>query len=402
MNDKTLRVIVAVILCLAVITASLIAAPYFRGLLNNSEEQTEVGYSSDTVRAEVVRIAEEGLAEVSGKTQIYQVVEVSILEGEFQKQRLFVDFGKNQILPEGYSLKPGDEILVSAGVNPLDGSINAYFVDFTRGRAILIIFILFAVVAFAVGSWTGLRSLLGMLIGLGVILFFIIPQITSGANPVLISIIGAGIFLGLSLYMVYGWNGMTHSAVISMVISLLLTGAFSALAVRMARLTGFGNENMMFLLQQSDIAIDLRGILLAGIIIGSLGVLDDLVVGQSSAIFQLHSANPQLKFNELFRRALIIGRDHAAASVNTLVLAYAGESLPMLLLFSVTNVNLGLAINISYIAEEVVRALAGTVGLFLSIPISTAVACLWVLRGPGKPVELKHTPHLHNHDHETF
>lgn len=136
----------------------------------------------------------------------------------------------------------------------------------------------------------------------------------------------------------------------------------------------------MFLMQQSQIPLDMRGILLAGIIIGSLGVLDDLVVGQSSAVFQLYDANPALDFGDLFQRAMTIGRDHVSASVNTLVLAYAGESLPMLLLFSITGVDLSMAINVSYIAEEIIRALAGTIGLFISIPIATALACFWVKR----------------------
>ena len=171
---------------------------------------------------------------------------------------------------------------------------------------------------------------------------------------------------------------MTHAAVLGMAISLFLTSLFSTFAVRITRLSGFGNENMMFLIQQSDKFLDMRGILLAGIIIGSLGVLDDLVIGQSSAVFQLSASNPALTFSDLFKRAMIIGRDHVAASVNTLILAYAGESLPMLLLFAATNVNFRLALNVSYIAEEIVRALAGTTGLFLSVPIATFLACLWV------------------------
>ena len=128
---------------------------------------------------------------------------------------------------------------------------------------------------------------------------------------------------------------MTHAAVIGMVLSLFLTGLFSIFAVRLTRLTGFGDENMMFLVQQSPNTLDMRGILLAGIIIGALGVLDDLVVGQSSAVFQLYGTAPDLSMKELYRRAMVIGRDHVAAAVNTLILAYAGESLPMLLLFSV-------------------------------------------------------------------
>jgi uncharacterized membrane protein len=178
---------------------------------------------------------------------------------------------------------------------------------------------------------------------------------------------------------------MTHAAVAGMVISLFLTGLFSIFSVRQTRLTGFGDENMMFLVQRSEMFLDTRGILLAGIIIGSLGVLDDLVIGQASAVFQLQKANPAMPFKQLFTSAMEIGRDHVAASVNTLILAYAGGSLPMLLLFTVNNVNMRMALNVSYIAEEIVRALAGTTGLFLSIPIATLIACLLALSQNQKP-----------------
>ncbi len=379
-NENVLKVLLAVIMIAAVVVLSLVAAPLIRNAFQPEQDTTDVGYSSDTVRAQVISIAEEGQVDYNGMPQTYQVAEVEILEGEFQNARVFMDFGRTQIMPEDYVLSVGDEILVSVGVSLVDQNTDAYFIDFVRGRAILLIFAIFVVVAFLVGSFTGLRSLLGMLIGLGVIVLFIIPQIAGGANPVLVSIIGSIIFLGLSLYLVYGWKPMTHAAVISMALALSITGVLSFVFIRLARLTGFGNEDMMFLMQQSQTPIDMRGILLAGIIIGSLGVLDDLVVGQSSSVFQLHAANPALTFKELFARAMTIGRDHVSASVNTLVLAYAGESLPMLLLFSITNVNLGMAINVSYIAEEIVRALAGTIGLFISIPIATALACVWVTR----------------------
>jgi uncharacterized membrane protein len=379
-NENVLKILLAVIMIAAVVVLSLVAAPLIRNAFQSQQDTTDVGYSSDTVRARVISIAEEGQVDYNGMPQTYQVAEVEIMEGEFQNARVFMDFGRTQIMPDDYVLAVGDEVLVSVGVSLVNQTTDAYFIDFVRGRAILLIFVLFVVVAFLVGRWTGLRSLLGMIIGLGVIVLFIIPQIASGGNPVVISIIGSIIFLGLSLYLVYGWKPMTHAAVISMAFALSITGALSFIFIRLARLTGFGNEDMMFLMQQSQIPIDMRGILLAGIIIGSLGVLDDLVVGQSSSVFQLHAANPALSFKELFARAMTIGRDHVSASVNTLVLAYAGESLPMLLLFSITNVNLGMAINVSYIAEEIVRALAGTIGLFISIPIATALACVWVSR----------------------
>jgi len=379
-SDRIVKVGTVIIVTAALVILSFVAAPYIMGIFESTDELTTVGYTSETVRAEVLSIQEEGYTTVGKQEQIYQIVEIEIMEGEFKHSHMFLEFGKNQVMPEEYILKPGNEILVNVGISPLDNTTSAFFIDFMRGKALVWIFLLFAIITFIIGSWTGLRSLLGIVVGMCVIVLFIIPQIANGANPVVTSIIGSAVFLTVSLYLVYGWRAMTHSAVISMMLSLILTGGISIFVVKLARLTGFGNENMMFLIQQSENPIDMRGILLAGIIIGSLGVLDDLVVGQSSAVFQLSDANADLNFQDLFQRAMTIGRDHAAASVNTLVLAYAGESLPMLLLFHVTNVNLGMAINVSFIAEEIVRALAGTIGLFLSIPISTAMACLWVLR----------------------
>ncbi len=381
-SDRIVKIGTVIIVTAALVILSFVAAPYIMNIFKPITDQTTVGYTSETVRAEVLNIQEEGRTTVGKQEQTYQIVEIEVVEGEFNHNHMFLEFGKNQVMPEEYILKPGDEILVTVGISPLDNTPSAFFVDFVRGKALLLIFLLFAIISFVIGSWTGLRSLLGIMVGMGVIILFVIPQIANGANPLVTSIIGSVIFLAVSLYLVYGWRAMTHSAAISMTLSLILTGGVSIFAVKLARLTGFGNENMMFLIQQSENPIDMRGILLAGIIIGSLGVLDDLAVGQSSAVFQLSKANVNLKFQDLFRRAMIIGRDHVAASVNTLVLAYAGESLPMLLLFSITHVNLGMAINVSFIAEEIVRALAGTIGLFLSIPISTAMACLWVLRKP--------------------
>jgi uncharacterized membrane protein len=136
------------------------------------------------------------------------------------------------------------------------------------------------------------------------------------------------------------------------------------------------DENAMFLVQQNAAQINLRGLLLAGMLTGALGVLDDLVISQASAVFELHSANPQLDLRFLFRRAMNIGRDHVAATVNTLVLAYAGAALPMLLLFSMNSSDYALLSNMSMVAEEVIRTLVGSIGLFLSVPITTFLACL--------------------------
>ncbi|MBM3138011.1 MAG: YibE/F family protein [Chloroflexi bacterium] len=396
MNSDLLKWLIGMLLAALIIVLAFLIAPSLINLFDPKDNQTSVGYTSDTTRARIIDVTEEGPAIVLGNEQTYQILEIEVLEGEFQQMRLMIEIGKNQIFPKAYLFKPGDLMLVNVGTNVMTGETRAFFVDYVRERPIIFIFIVFCLTAIVVGGKTGLRSLLGAIIGLGVIIFFIIPQIINGANPLLTSIIGSAIFLGLSLYIVYGWRKMTHAAVAGLIVSLVLTGLFSIFAVNQTRLTGFGDENMMFLIQQSESMFDIRGVLLAGIIIGSLGVLDDLVIGQSSAVFQLNKANPAMTFKELFKSAMEIGRDHVAASVNTLILAYAGGSLPMLLLFTVTNVNLRIALNVSYISEEIIRALAGTTGLFLSVPVATLIACFLAI---GQKDHSDDEINIHGHIH---
>jgi uncharacterized membrane protein len=165
-----------------------------------------------------------------------------------------------------------------------------------------------------------------------------------------------------------------------MIFVLLITGTLAGLFVFFTRLTGSGDENALFLIQMLNTQINLRGLLLGGMIIGALGVLDDLVTTQASAVFELHHANESLGFRALFQAAMRIGQDHVAATVNTLVLAYAGAALPMLLMFSLGRSNYGFLINFEFIAEEIVRTLVGSLGLVTAVPLTTAIAILFVLR----------------------
>jgi len=138
-----------------------------------------------------------------------------------------------------------------------------------------------------------------------------------------------------------------------------------------------GDENAIYLLQQSG-QLNIKNLLIAGIIIGALGILDDLAVGQTSAVIEIYRANPDMSFGERFKRSMNIGKDHIAATVNTLVLAYLGASLSLFLLFSSNNVDLGNVINLNSLAEQIVRSLVGTIGLFIAVPVTTFIAC-WVV-----------------------
>jgi uncharacterized membrane protein len=247
-------------------------------------------------------------------------------------------------------------------------------VDYIRTTPILWLTVIFAAAIIFISRWKGVGALLSMVFSLYVIIYYIIPHILNGEDPLQVSIIGSAVLLGVTLYLTYGWTLKTHSSVVSMVVVLLLTGALSAIFVVFGKLNGTGDENVMFLIQQMKTPINLRGLLLGGMIIGALGVLDDLVTTQASAVFELHHANPNLGFRGLFNSAMHIGQDHVAATVNTLVLAYAGTSLPMLLLFSLARADYGYLINFSFIAEEVVRTLVGSLGLIAAVPITTVIA----------------------------
>jgi uncharacterized membrane protein len=219
-----------------------------------------------------------------------------------------------------------------------------------------------------------------MVFSLYVIVDFIIPHILAGDDPLRVSIIGSVILLGVSLYLTYGWTLKTHAAVLSMVFVLLLTGLLAGLFVVFTRLNGTGDENVMYLMQLSQTPINLRGLFLGGLIIGALGVLDDLVTTQAAAVFELHHANQSLGFRRLYSSAMRIGQDHVAATVNTLVLAYAGGALPMLLLFSLAKGDYGYLVNFSFIAEEIVRTLVGSLGLIAAVPLTTVIAIFFAQR----------------------
>jgi uncharacterized membrane protein len=365
-----------IILIVAAI-AIFFAWPYFNNVTIPGNGFSTFG--SDTVRAEVTQIIEEGKIDMGGHTQTYQIARVNILDGEYAGIIMEIDYGKRQIRSDDYMLAVGNKVVVSISKTP-ENVVNAYFVDFVRTTPILWLTGIFATAIILISRWKGVRALLSTIFSLYIIIGYIIPHILAGEDPLSVSIIGSIILLGVTLYLTYGWTLKTHAAVISMILVLLLTGALSALFVVFTKLNGTGDENVMFLMQLMETPINLRGLLLGGMIIGALGVLDDLVTTQAAAVFELHHANPNFKFRDLYNSAMRIGQDHVAATVNTLVLAYAGASLPMLLMFSLARGDYAYLVNFSFIAEEIVRTLVGSLGLIAAVPLTTAIAIFFATR----------------------
>lgn len=268
----------------------------------------------------------------------------------------------------------GDRVLLTA----LGSGPDQRFAisDHARRGELLVLVGLFMVLVLVVGRWHGLGSLLGLAASALVIVRFVIPGILAGHDPVLIAIVGALVLVTTTLLLAHGPNLKTALAIASTAASLLLTGLFAGLLVRFLELGGLAHEEPAQLAILTDSAIDPQGLLLAGFVIGALGVLDDVTATQVSTVSELRSANPSLGRLELYRRAMNVGRDHVASTVNTLVLAYAGAALPLLLLIATQSEAIGVLLQRELIVTEVARTLAGSVGIVLAVPISTAAGAL--------------------------
>ena len=377
MSRKTFLLILRIVAVLAI--AAILVPRVLDYIKVPVTDEEIVGYSNGTVVAEISEIIEEGEITLGEVTQPYQILKAKPVEGEFEGVPFEIEYGTRQIRNEMILLDVGDKVMLTISITP-DGEVSGYFTDFYRKDSLLLLFGIFVLASVAISGWKGVRSLLGIILSLAVIVLIILPGIQEGKDPLTVSIFGAFLFVGFSLYIIYGWTMKTHAAVLGSFISLSVTGLLAYFFVNNARLTGYGDENMFFISQLTQNTLNVRSLLLAGVLIGTLGVLDDLVISQASAVFELFQNNPQKPFKELYTSAMRIGQDHIAATVNTLVLAYAGASLPMLLLFSFRNVDFGMAINLEYIAEEIVRTMVGSLGLFAAVPVTTALAAFIAIK----------------------
>jgi uncharacterized membrane protein len=269
----------------------------------------------------------------------------------------------------------GDRVVLSwSGGDPNDpGSYQV--VDFQRSGPLIWLAALFAGAVLLLGRWRGLASLVALALSFAVLLVFVLPSILAGHDPLAVAVVGACLIMFVVLYVTHGLSARTSTAVLGTLASLLLIGALGAAFSVAARLTGLDDQTSS-LIASLGTGVDARGLLLAGIVIGALGVLDDVTVTQTSAVWELRRANPGLGTRALFTAAMRIGRDHVSSAVNTLVLAYAGASLPLLLIFTLAGRALGDAVTTQDVASEIVRTLVGSIGLVASVPITTALAAI--------------------------
>jgi uncharacterized membrane protein len=282
-------------------------------------------------------------------------------------QELEIDAGVSQ--PR---LAVGDRVQLARYVDTVGTEVYA-FVDLERGRSLLWLAVITAAVVVLVGRWRGLAAIVGSAVTAVGLVVFVLPALLEGSSPVAVAVTASSALLFVVLYLAHGFSARTSAALVGTLSSLLLCVAASALAVEATSVTGLSSEESIAL-QGFGVDLDVRELLLCGFVIGALGVLNDVTITQASAVWELRASDPGASRLAVYRRAMRIGRDHIASSVYTLVFAYAGAALPLLLVLVVLDRPLGQVLTGDLLAVEVVRTAVGTIGLVLSVPITTAVA----------------------------
>lgn len=355
------------------IVISVLVAPH---LINAQEE---IPNEIQIVKAKVLSaINGEGiiLPGTNQKSKI-QTLEAEIIEGDGSGK--VVTFENDYVM-----LESGDTFYLSSNLQPDDSVIYAVF-EPDRIPVLFFFLILFVILVLVFGGIQGFRGLLSLAGSLFVIVFALLPGIIAGFPPLLVSVVVSSIIIIIGSYVTHGFNRTTSSAVVGMIVTVVGTGIMAHFAVYGSNLTGVSGDEAFYLNLNTGGNIDLIGLLMGGIMIGLLGVLYDVSIGQSVSVEELHTVAPHISKWEIYKRTIRIGREHIGALVNTLAIAYVGASLPLLLLFySSADSNLLMIVNREVFATEIIRILIGSIGLVLAVPITTLLAVLMLIKNQNK------------------
>jgi uncharacterized membrane protein len=299
-------------------------------------------------------------------------VVVEVLDGEgagdFQQIQL-----EAPVVAAG--IEKGDVLVLTRDAGAEGGAAYGFY-DYARTTPIIVLAIAFAVVVGLVARLRGLASLVGLTFAFVVLLQFVLPGLLSENSPTLVSLVGSAAIMFVVLYLAHGFSARTTTALVGTLFGLTLVAVMGSIAVAAARLTGLTSEETVQL-QGYDPTLNFSGLVLAGIVVAGLGVLNDVTITQASAIWQLHEVSPQMSWRELYSRGMAVGRDHIASTVYTIVFAYAGAALPLLLLFEVYTTPAWTLVTSSAVAEELIRTMVGAIALVLAVPVTTAAGAFF-------------------------
>ncbi len=342
-------------------------------------------------RAEVLEVVKEEQGVVLG-TRIensIQTLRAVLLDGVREGEEITFE---NDYL----ELKPGDKFYVDYMVT-IDGREFYSVREIDRRFSMLFLLGIFVATILIFGGMQGLRSLISLAGSLLVIIYVLVPTLVQGISPVPVSIAVAGAVLFCAIFFTHGFNRRSLIAYAGTMIAVGITGLLAYFSIQGTGLTGFSSDESIYLNFNTGGQLDFVGLLLAGVIIGALGVLDDIAVTQVAVVRELFSTDQTLTRAEVYHRAVRIGKEHVGALVNTLVLAYTGVALPILLLFSMSESTLFAILNREIFATEIVRSLVGSIGLVLTVPITTLLAVWFLYHERGNGIEEKNHGHHHYH-----
>jgi uncharacterized membrane protein len=343
----------------------------------------------ETVTAKVLEVLKEEEREIVG-TDTFVFVQNIRAELTSGSQKGKAVIFENEIV----KLKKGDSVYLNY-VKTINGDEYYIFKDFKRHIQLVLLGLLFVGVLIFFARSQGARALLSLVLSIGAILFVLVPAILAGFNPVWVSLGVSAIILAAVLFLTHGINPRSIIAFLGTFSAVAVTCVIAWICVESMRLTGFGQDAAVSLNFSTRGTLDFAGLLLGSIIIGILGVLDDVSITQVSVTQELKLANKNLSAPELYSSAIKVGKDHIGSLVNTLALAYVGVSLPLVLLFARADATVGLTLNQEVVAAELVRIIVGSIGLILAVPITTLIASWWY----GKREVDEHDVSSHGHSH---
>lgn len=363
------------LISLGILAATIFLSPY--AYAQNSQ-------TDEYMTGRVVEVFEA----VSDEGNSFQEITVEVTGGEDKGILVYIDHGLMADLLESEILSVGDKVMLFKTVSP-DSGVTIYFVsDYYRLPYMFWMLGFFVLLVFAFSGRKGLRSLLGLAFSILILLKFMVPQILLGGSPFLITFIGALLVMLVSMYLAHGFHPRTTVALGGTLITILLTLGLSVFFTAFVKVFGTGSQDAYSLQFLGDgTMLNLKGLFLGGIIVGTLGILDDITVSQAAIVDELKKANAKLTVKELYSHAISVGKEHIASLVNTLVLAYAGASLPIFIMFSINKQQVVGLLNSEFVAEEIVRTLIGSSALILAVPITTYIAAVYFSSHPSDPHE---------------
>ncbi|MBU1017584.1 YibE/F family protein [Patescibacteria group bacterium] len=336
----------------------------------------DVDYSEQFFRGTIVGIRGSSQEELFGAEQHIQMLDVRVDKGAEAGQILEVDYINQVIQGIPQRLEEGQSVVLIR--SDLDGEVTYEVYEPYRLNSLFWLLLLFVGLAVIISGRRGLSALIGLAATLFILIKWVIPGIVAGGNPLLVSFGGAVAIAMISIYLSHGFSKRTTLAVLSTLFTLCLSLLMAVLSVRFATLFGMGSEETVYLSSFGN--FDLRGLLLGAIVIGTLGVLDDITTTQVAAVEEIHKANHKLSLKQLYHRGFSVGKEHIASMINTLVIAYVGASFPVFLLITKSPQPLWVILNNEYLAEEIVRTLVGSATLILAVPVATGLAAAYFAR----------------------